>query len=178
MNTLTTSRVTQPCLPRVEFTVMHSCFRLSNSPFHFNNHFLPTIIQNMAFLLATTLISMSAAYTPGATVYTAPPGFPTALFSSYYVPASPSQEPQPAIFDPLLNFTYPRNLTDPRSIPAFDPDPVYYPQPIEFYLNGTEIVKTALADIQTILSSSTSDCDKCLASLKVGQHVRDGPSRF
>lgn len=41
---------------------------------------------------------------PGATSFVAPSGFPTAAFPSYY-PVPSGQEPQPALFDPVLNFT-------------------------------------------------------------------------
>lgn len=49
---------------------------------------------------------------PGASLYTAPYGYPTTAFSSYY-PTPSGQEPQPALHDPVLNITFPRNLTDP-----------------------------------------------------------------
>ena len=69
---------------------------------------------------------------PGVTSYVAPPGFPTSAFSSYYfLPASPTQEPQPALYDPVLNITYPYNLTNPDTIPAEDADPVLYPVPVQ-----------------------------------------------
>lgn len=41
---------------------------------------------------------------PGAASFVAPSGFPTAAFSSYY-PVPSGQEPQPVLFDPVLNFT-------------------------------------------------------------------------
>src|SRR5438552_3836562 len=41
---------------------------------------------------------------PGVKAYTPPFGFPTSAFASYYfLPASPTQEPQPALYDPVLN---------------------------------------------------------------------------
>ena len=42
---------------------------------------------------------------PGASSFVAPrPGLPTAVFSSYY-PSPTDQEPQPAVYDPVLNIT-------------------------------------------------------------------------
>ena len=54
--------------------------------------------------------SLKAAGVPGASSYVAPAGFPTSAFSSYY-PVPSGQEPQPALYDPILNITYPLNLT-------------------------------------------------------------------
>lgn len=45
-----------------------------------------------------------SATVPGATSFVAPSGYPTGVFSSYY-PVPSGQEPQPALFDPVLNFT-------------------------------------------------------------------------
>jgi hypothetical protein len=65
---------------------------------------------------------------PGNKAYTAPAGFPTSAFSSYYLsPAKPTAEPQPALYDAVLNITYPANLTNPFTIPQEDNDPVFYP---------------------------------------------------
>ena len=54
--------------------------------------------------------STSAAGVPGASSYVVPSGFPSSAFSSYY-PVPSGQEPQPALYDPILNITYPLNLT-------------------------------------------------------------------
>src|SRR5579859_6281675 len=97
-----------------------------------------------ALLLAlsqTTQAKSSSA--PGVSLFTAPAGFPTAVFSSYYVSPAPTQEPQPAIYDPVLNFTFPPNLTDPHNIPDVDTDPVYYPVPVSNVSNGTSMIATA-----------------------------------
>jgi hypothetical protein len=75
-------------------------------------------------------MAASSASLPGTSAYIAPYGFPTSAFSSYYfLPTTPTQEPQPALHDPVLNITYPVNLTNPDTIPDEDPDPVYYPSP-------------------------------------------------
>jgi len=54
--------------------------------------------------------SHAAAGIPGASSFVAPAGFPTTAFSTYY-PVPSGQEPQPALYDPVLNITYPLNLT-------------------------------------------------------------------
>lgn len=46
----------------------------------------------------------AAANAPGASSFVAPSGYPTSVFSSYY-PSPTGQEPQPAVYDPVLNFT-------------------------------------------------------------------------
>ncbi|KAK5173944.1 hypothetical protein LTR16_011609, partial [Cryomyces antarcticus] len=67
---------------------------------------------------------------PGSASYVAPPNFQTTAFSSYWLKPVATQEPQPALYDPVLNITYPLNLTNPDTIPDNDPDPIYYPEPI------------------------------------------------
>jgi hypothetical protein len=103
--------------------------------------------------------------------YTVPAGFPTSLFPSYYIPPSPTQEPQPEIFDDVLNYTFPLELTDPASIPEEDPDPVSFPTPIGTYSNDTAIVGEATREIQSIISGSGSNCTKCISALEVAQGV-------
>ena len=51
--------------------------------------------------------------------------------------AGPTNEPQPALYDPVLNITYPLNLTSPDSIPAHDADPVVYPVPLANHVRLT-----------------------------------------
>lgn len=61
---------------------------------------------------------------PGSSSFVVPAGYPNKAFSSYY-PVPSGQEPQPAVYDPVLNITFPLNLTDPDDLPLDDPDPVY-----------------------------------------------------
>ena len=103
--------------------------------------------------------------------YTVPPGFPTSLFPAYYIPPSVTQEPQPIIYDDVLNYTFPLDLTNPATISEESEDPIYFPEPIGQYDNGTAIIAEAQSQLQEILSGNGSNCTKCVSALKVGQHV-------
>ncbi|KAJ4507568.1 hypothetical protein HRR83_004148 [Exophiala dermatitidis] len=103
--------------------------------------------------------------------YTVPAGFPTSLFSDYYVPPSPSQEPQPIIFDETLNYTYPRDLTDPFNIPEQSEDPIFFPAPRYDVSNGSAIVSAAINEINGVISGSGTNCSKCISALEIGQYV-------
>ena len=112
----------------------------------------------------------------GVDKYTVPAAFPTSVFSSYYSPPTATQEPQPALFDLVLNITYPLNLTDPKTIPTADDDPIYYPQAIANVSNATAeaFVATALLQIQEIISGAggvSGNCSKCVAALNIGKVV-------
>lgn len=91
------------------------------------------------------------------------------------VPAGPTQEPQPAIYDPVLNITFPLNLTDPSTIPSEDPDPVLYPEPAANVSDAVAeaIISTSIAQILDIISANntglSSNCSKCIAALSVAQ---------
>lgn len=112
---------------------------------------------------------------PGASSFVVAPGFPTSIYSSYYRPPSATQEPQPALFDKVLNLTFPLNLTDPNTIPLVDNDPVYYPVPVANVTNATAqlFVNTALKQIYEIVTGNTitGNCSKCVAALNVGKLV-------
>lgn len=54
-------------------------------------------------VLAALTIDYVLAQAPGAEQYVVPAKFPSSIFKSYYVPASPTQNPQPAIHDPVLD---------------------------------------------------------------------------
>ncbi|KAK3062701.1 hypothetical protein LTS18_003536 [Coniosporium uncinatum] len=115
----------------------------------------------------------SASGLPGSTSYQAPPGFPTDAFSSYYVsPAQPTEEPQPAIYDPILDLTFPLNLTSPNTIPEFDPDPIYYPIPPR-NLSENEakaLVASVVANVTIIISAGgDNNCTICKAALLAAQ---------
>ncbi len=113
---------------------------------------------------------------PGPASYAASAGFPTSAYKSYYIQPAATQEPQPVIYDPVLNLSFPLNLTDPRNIPTTDPDPVYYPPAIANVSNATAaiLVQGALTQIREIISGNggiTGNCSKCVAALNVGKIV-------
>jgi hypothetical protein len=107
-----------------------------------------------------------AASAPGVTSYVAQVGFPTSAFTSYYfLPAKPTQEPQPAIFDPVLNITFPANLTNPNTLPASDNDPIFYPVPATQLSAAAQqaLIASAIANVTKIFAdnSTTSNCTRC-----------------
>jgi hypothetical protein len=129
----------------------------------------------MAVLASITLASAQAQL-PGAATFVVPSAFPTSIFPSYYVKPAPTSEPQPALHDPILNITYPRNLTDPKTIPTADHDPVYYPKAMANLTNATSeaFVQIALAEIKGIIEDNgglSGNCSKCIAALSVGKLV-------
>ncbi|KAH6662038.1 Metallo-dependent phosphatase-like protein [Halenospora varia] len=129
----------------------------------------------VALLLSLSNISIQQDL-PGAASFVVPTAFPTLVFSSYYVRPAPTVEPQPALYDPVLNITYPLNLTDPKTIPSASNDPIYYPEAIASLTNATSeaVVKAALAEIKSIISDNgglSSNCSKCVAALSVGKLV-------
>ena len=111
----------------------------------------------------------------GPPAYTVPAAFPTTAFPSYYVPPVSTQEPQPILHDPVLNVTYPLNLTDPKTLPTVDNDPVFYPQPTANVSNAAAalLVKAAIANITGIIESGNdaSNCSRCQAALVVAKGV-------
>jgi hypothetical protein len=124
-------------------------------------------------LFAGTLASAQASI-PGSRAYTAPAGFPTSAFSSYYLsPARPTAEPQPALYDPVLNRTYPYNLTNPTTLPKQDNDPIFFPDALanlsssqtEAFINGlvTQIKEIIVGD------NIVGNCSKCIAALSVAK---------
>ncbi|KAF8622021.1 hypothetical protein AX15_007311 [Amanita polypyramis BW_CC] len=130
----------------------------------------------MQAIIASTVLSASfsgATATPslpGAASYVAPAEFPTSVFASYYyLPARPTQEPQPAIYDPALKITFPSNLTDPQTIPTVDPDPVVYPIP-KANLSSSEaqsLIREVIVNVTAVINSNATDssCTKCLNAL-------------
>jgi hypothetical protein len=126
--------------------------------------------------------TLAQADLPGVASFVAPSAFPTSVFSSYYAKPAPTSEPQPAIHDAVLNITYPLNLTDPKTIPTADNDPVYYPPEIDGLTNVTSeaLVQLALTEIKRIISDVgglSGNCSKCIAVLSVGKFLaRAAPS--
>lgn len=100
---------------------------------------------------------------------------------NYMVPDSeivqpgPTQEPQPAIYDPVLNITFPLNLTDPSTIPTEDLDPVLYPVAAANLSEtaSAAVISAAVAEILDIISTNNSglagSCSKCVAALSVAK---------
>lgn len=122
-------------------------------------------------IIAATL-TLAHSSLPGSRAYTAPANFPTSAFSSYYLsPAKPTAEPQPALYDAVLNITYPVNLTNPCTIPQNDVDPVYFP-PALANLSSTqtrEFVNGIVSQISEIIDGSniSGNCSKCIAALSI-----------
>ncbi|KAK3491539.1 Metallo-dependent phosphatase-like protein [Neurospora crassa] len=124
-------------------------------------------------------------YPGSVTVFTVPAAFPTSVFSSYYVKPGPTNQPQPVIYDPVLNITFPFNLTDPKHVPDSNDDPVIFPQPIANISDATgeAIASAAVSEISRIFKSNnaggSTTCSKCIAALAVGQMVaRLAPTHF
>ena len=129
----------------------------------------------LAPLFAQYTLAQSAVSIPGAASYVVPAGYPTTAFSSYY-PAPSGQEPQPALYDPILNITFPRNLTDPDTLPKHDDDPVYFPNPIRKLSlhDQKQVIADAVSDIKAIIKSkgpASADCAKCKKALAKAQHA-------
>ncbi|KAK6221897.1 hypothetical protein LQW54_001117 [Pestalotiopsis sp. IQ-011] len=119
--------------------------------------------------------SSSSSSIPGAASYTVPAAFPTSVFSSYYINPGPTSEPQPALYDPILNRTFPLNVTDPASIPSHDTDPVYFPQALANLSEASAeaVIAAASDEILTIVKAKqtglSSNCSRCVAALSVAQ---------
>ena len=131
-------------------------------------------LRSLSYLgLALYTSSSVAQHVPsgGASSFVAPAGFPTSVFSSYYENPVATQEPQPALYDPVLNITFPANLTNPDTIPDEDNDPVYYPVPIANLTSAEQqtVVADAVSQISEIIEGSyiTTNCSKCIAGLSI-----------
>ncbi|KAE8146502.1 Metallo-dependent phosphatase-like protein [Aspergillus avenaceus] len=128
----------------------------------------------MQAILASASASLANAFTlsslPGAPSFVAQAGFPTSAFSSYYyLPAEPTQEPQPVIHDPVLNVTFPYDLTNPNTIPEDNDDPVFFPvPPVNLSQPQQEaLVEAVVANVTRIITANTtiSKCHSCKAAL-------------
>lgn len=112
----------------------------------------------------------------GPSAFTNNAGFPTSAFSSYYVLPAVTQEPQPVLHDPALNLTYPRNLTDPDTIPTNDDDPIFYPISAFNVSKATAraLVLAAITNITAIIEGQNqSNCTKCRNALAVAKTVAE-----
>lgn len=126
-------------------------------------------------LIGFGLAHQSSGTSLGPTAYTVTAGFPTSAFSSYYIRPASTQEPQPILHDPVLNITYPLNLTDPSTIPKVDNDPVFYPKAHANLSSATaaSLVQAAIANITGIIKANNgaSNCSKCQQALAVAKGV-------
>lgn len=138
--------------------------------------FFPALVA-MGYLfpvIRAHAVSKPVSLLPGEASYVVPTSFPTSVFSSYYLQPAATSEPQPALYDPVLNITYKFNLTDPKNIPTSADDPVYFPEAIGD-TDGTPpetLVEIALMKINDILDNDTglsNNCTKCIAALSVGK---------
>jgi hypothetical protein len=129
-------------------------------------------ISSALVYMSALAATAKAADLPGPSSYTAPAQFPSSVFGSFYIPASPTQEPQPAVVDHVLNTTYALNLTNPTSIPTVDNDPVALPTPAT-NLSSSEapgFVSLLTSRIEAIIADTTaSNCTKCISALNVAQ---------
>jgi hypothetical protein len=127
-------------------------------------------------ILLSAVITLVQGNLPGVVSFVVPTAFPTSVFLSYYVQAAPTAEPQPALYDPILNITYPQNLTDPQNVPTDKDDPLYYPKPMVDLANDTseELVNSALLEIKRIIYNTediSGNCSKCTNALRIGKLV-------
>jgi hypothetical protein len=140
-----------------------------------NNVILKMAKAIFSALTALSIFGHVQCQMPGVASFVVPTAFPTSVFPSYYVKPAPTSEPQPALYDPILNITYPLNLTDPKTIPTADNDPVFYPPDVDLSNSTSEaLVQIALAEITSIISDNgglSGNCSKCIAALSVGKFL-------
>ncbi|KAK3402977.1 Metallo-dependent phosphatase-like protein [Sordaria brevicollis] len=124
-------------------------------------------------------------YPGSVSVFTVPGTFPASVFSSYYVKPGPTNQPQPILYDPVLNVTFPFNLTDPRNVPDSSDDPVILPQAAANLSDATgeAIVSAAVSEVLRLFESNNTGgsdtCSKCTAALAVGKMVAKlAPTHF
>ena len=93
--------------------------------------------------------------------------------SYYFSPATPTQEPQPAIYDPVLKLTFPADLTDPSTIPTENNDPVYYPKPKQNLTKeqAEAIIQEGVANVIRVIKANdgSSSCTRCQNALAAAQ---------
>lgn len=89
------------------------------------------------------------------------------MYSSYYEsPALPTREPQPVIYDPVLDIIFPYELTSPEVIPE-NSDEVFFPIPktkLRVHEKHT-LIEDVVANVSAIIDSrhnqKESNCEKC-----------------
>lgn len=124
-------------------------------------------------LIPATLVAAQPSI-PGSRAYTAPAGFPTSAFSSYYQsPAKPTAEPQPALYDAVLNITYPSNLTNPFTIPQEDLDPIFFPPALANLSDAQTdtFVESIISQVAEVIERDNvvGNCSKCIAALSIAR---------
>ena len=138
-------------------------------------HFTLAALAVPLLLASLTTSTQTGRTIPGISAYTVTAGFPSSAFPTYWEAPVETQEPQPALYDPVLNITFPLNLTNPETIPTTDNDPVYYPQPLANISNSSTsaLLQTAFINITSIIEGNTTstNCTKCKAALSVGKTV-------
>ena len=143
---------------------------------HHHHHISLCYVPIVLLVSVLTAAQQQAALSiPGSSAYTVKAGFPTSAFPSYWQTPVATQEPQPALYDPVLNVTFPLNLTNPNTIPTVDNDPIVYPQPVANISNSstTALLQAAFTNITGIIEggNSSTNCTKCRAALGVGKIV-------
>ncbi|KAK9850336.1 hypothetical protein MYU51_012249 [Penicillium brevicompactum] len=123
----------------------------------------------LLLLVASLVLNLAwASSLPGNSSYVAAAGFPTSAFSSYYVsPAHPTIQPQPIIYDPVLDLTFPYGLTDPDNIPN-NHDEVYFPVPPTHMPTRKryKLVQRVVNNVTSIIGTNSTDhCTKCKRAL-------------
>ncbi|KAJ5924315.1 hypothetical protein N7466_008502 [Penicillium verhagenii] len=120
-------------------------------------------------LLGVGALLNATASLPGDASYVAAPGFPTSAFASYYkAPTLPTKEPQPIIYDSVLNYTFPFELTNPDSIPQSQ-DELFFPPPLVSLspVEGQAFIEAVVTNVSNILKSKAPEnqCEKCKKAL-------------
>lgn len=73
------------------------------------------------------------------------------------------------IYDPVLNITFPHNLTNPDTIPDDKSDPIYFPEPLKnlSYTQKLALIDEIKVNVPKILQSDATEdnCAKCKNAL-------------
>jgi hypothetical protein len=150
--------------------------------FHHHNKMARMVLLFQAALSIFSVALAAQAELPGVASFVVPSAFPTSVFQSYYVKPAPTTEPQPVVYDDVLNITYPLNLTDPKTVPTADLDPVYYPPGLGLNNATSEaLVQFALAEIKSIIhdvGGLSGNCSKCIAALSVGKFLAQSAPEY
>ncbi|TRM70481.1 Metallo-dependent phosphatase-like protein [Schizophyllum amplum] len=116
------------------------------------------------------LLQFAAAANIVPSTYTVPGAFPTSVFTAYYNnPTATAGQVQPVIEDPVLNKTYPLNLTAPDTIPTENLDP----HPLPSKASDDLLLQLALGQLSSVANSSALNdtCAKCVAGLEVAKFL-------
>jgi hypothetical protein len=131
-----------------------------------------TMLPAALGLLSIGYVYAQTSSIPGASSYVAPAAFASGVFSSYYfLPAQPTAEPQPILYDPVLDITYPYNLTNPNTIPTTNNDPVLYPVPSQQLsaADAQAFLQAVITNVTKVIkdgaNSTASNCTICKNAL-------------